>query len=320
MHSLLRILVAVGVTLAAFAASGQTYPTKPVTIIVPFGAGSGTDAITRIVAQQLGAALKQTIVVENKPGANGVIAGNFVARAAPDGYTLFMSTNSPHSAAPSLTKNMPYDPVKDFAPISRIGSFTLIMVANPEVPVTSVQELVGYAKANPGKLSYATGNTAGIVSGATLTTWAGINMLHVPYKSVPPAITDVLAGRVQTMFVDLTPGLPHVKANKLRALASTRLKRSALLPDLPTFDEAGIKGFEVDAWAAMFAPANTPSDIVTRLNAEIRKIIADPQVKAQIANIGFEAFTSSPEELNDFVKVQLAKWTKMLKDAGVQPE
>jgi tripartite-type tricarboxylate transporter receptor subunit TctC len=317
---LLRILVTCGVAFAAFAASAQSYPTKPVTMIVPFGAGSGTDTIARIIGQHLGTALKQNIVIENKPGANGVIAGTYVARAAADGYTLFMSTNSPHSAAPSLTKNLAYDPVKDFAPISRVGSFTLIMVANPDAPVKTVKDLIAYAKANPGKLSYATGNTAGIVSGATLTSRAGIDMLHVPYKSVPPAITDVLAGRVPTMFTDLTPGLPHVKANKLRAIASTRLKRSALLPDLPTFDEAGIPGFEVDPWAGLFAPANTPQDVVRQLNAEVRKVLADPQVKAQIANIGFEVFSSTPEELGEFVNVQLVKWTKMIKDAGIQAE
>jgi tripartite-type tricarboxylate transporter receptor subunit TctC len=320
MKAHLHLLAAGALVLLSIAANAQDYPNKSITIVVPFGAGSGTDAVTRIVAQHLSTALKQTIVIENRPGANGAIAGAYVARAAPDGYTLFMSTNSPHSAAPSLTRNLAYDPVKDFAPISRVGSFTLILVTHPDLPVKTVQELIAYAKSNPGKLSYATGNTAGILAGGTLARWAGIDVLHVPYKSVPPALTDVLAGRVPAMFTDLTPGLPHVKANKLRALASTRLKRSALLPEIPTLHESGITDFEVDAWAALFAPAHTPPDIIARLNAQVRTIIEDPQIKAQIATMGFEAFSSTPEELGEFVKVQLGKWTKMIKDAGIQPE
>src|SRR5262249_60905920 len=222
------------------------------------GAGSGTDAVSRIVGQNLSTALRQNVVVENRPGGNGAIAAGYVARSAPDGYTLFMSTNSPHSAAPFLMKNVGYDPAKDFAPISRVGSFTLMLVINPALPITSVAELIAYAKANPGKLSFASGNTSGIVAGETLKHWAGIDILHVPYKSVPPALTDVLGGRISMMFTDLTPGLPHVRSGALRALAVTRKARSKLLPDVPSFHEAGITDFEVDSWAGLFAPANTP--------------------------------------------------------------
>jgi len=320
MNFLSKFLVAACATLLNVAANAQGYPNKPITIIVPFGPGSATDTITRIVAQPLGTALNQSIVVENKAGANGAIAAAYVARSAPDGYTLFMSTNSPHSAAPSLNKNIAYDPVKDFVPLSRVGSFTLMLVLHPDVPAKSIPELIAYAKTNPGKLSFASGNSSGVVAGETLKVWAGINIVHVPYRSAPPALNDVLGGRVSMMFTDLTTGLPHVKANKLRALAVTRIKRSTLFPELPTMDEAGVKGFDMDSWAGMFAPANTPPEIVTRLNAELRKIIDNPDVKAKIANLGFEAFSSTPEELGDFVKVQLAKWTKMIKDAGIEPE
>jgi tripartite-type tricarboxylate transporter receptor subunit TctC len=323
-----RILVACGMMLLGAAANAQTnvqadvqaYPSKPITIIVPFGPGSATDTIARIIGQHLSTALNQTIVIENKPGANGAIAAAYVARAAPDGYTLFLSTNSPHSAAPTLNKTVAYDPVKDFVPITRVGSYTLMLVLNPDVPAKSIPELIAYAKANPGKLSFASGNTSGVVAGETLKSWAGINIVHVPYKSAPPAINDVLGGRVSMMFTDLTTGMPHVKAGALRALAVTRMQRSKLVPELPTLHEAGVANFDMDSWAAMFAPANTPPEIVTRLNRELRKIIDNPEINGKIAAMGFEAFSSSPGELGDFVKVQLDKWTKMIKDAGIQPE
>lgn len=320
MTRVLRFHLAACALLFAAAAQAQTYPAKPITIVVPFGAGSGTDTVTRIIAQHLSAALNQSIVIENKAGANGAIAAAQVARAAPDGYTLLMSTNSPHSAAPSLNKTIPYDPLRDFAPITRVGSFTLMLAANAQAPMRSVGELVAQAKASPGKLSYATGNTAGIVAGATFAKSAGIDLVHVPYKSVPPALNDVLGGRIPLMFIDLSPALPHFKAGTLRPLASTRLQRSALLPEVPTLHESGFANLEVDPWAGLFAPANTPAEIVKRLNAEVRKIIDNPQVKEQIAKAGFETISSTPQELEQFVKAQLAKWTRMIKDAGIQPE
>ncbi len=309
-----------GAAAMPLAARAQSWPSRPITIIVPFGPGSGTDIVTRIIAQPLGIALGQSIVIDNRQGANGGIAATFVAKAPPDGYTLLASTNSPHSANPFLLKNVGYDAVKDFAPITRIGSFTLMMVINPAIPVKSLPELIAYAKAHPGQLTYGSGNTSGILAGETLKRFAGIDILQVPYKSVPPALNDVIGGRVSMSFSDLTPGLPHVKAGTLRALAITRLVRSTLLPDLPTFDESGLTGFEVESWAGFFAPAGMPPDIITRLNVEMRKIIDDPKIKAQIANVGFEAFSSSPQELGEFVKVQLAKNAKMIKDAGIEPE
>jgi tripartite-type tricarboxylate transporter receptor subunit TctC len=316
------MLAAIGLCVAANLAQAQTdpYPSKPITIIVPFGPGSGTDTVTRVIAQPLGVALKQTIVIENKPGANGTIAATQVARAAPDGYTLLMSTNSPSSAAPSLNKNITYDPIKDFAPLSRAGSYTFVLAVHPSVPAKTLPELIAYAKANPGQLTYASGNTSGIVAGETLKHRAGIDILHVPYKTVPPALNDVLGGRISMMFTDLTPALPHLQAGTVRGLAVTRIQRSALLPDLPTMDEAGVAGFDMDSWAALFAPANTPREIVVRLNTELRRIIDGPEVKTKLGNVGFEAFSSSPEELDAFVRKQLVAWTKMIKDAGIDPE
>jgi tripartite-type tricarboxylate transporter receptor subunit TctC len=320
MRHLLRSLIAAAATMLTVAANAQGYPNKPITIIVPFGPGSATDTITRVVGQHLSNALKQTVVVETRPGANGALAALYVARAAPDGYTLFMSTNSPHSAAPFLMKNVSYDPVKDFTAVTRMGSYTLMLVIHPSIPAQSVKQLIDYVKDNPGKLSFASANTSGIVAGETLKHFAELDMLHVPYKSSPPALNDVLGGRVSMMFTDLTTGLPHVKSGALRALATTRLKRSTLFAALPTLDEAGVTGFDMDSWAGIFAPAHTPPDIVTLLNSELRKIIDSPEVKKTLGNVGFEAFSSSPQELDGFVKVQLDKWGKMVKDAGIQPE
>jgi len=320
MTCFVRALVVAWVALWSLAAQAQTYPDRPITIIVPFGAGSATDTVTRVIGQPLSVALKQNVIVENRPGANGALAASYVARAAPDGYTLFMSTNSPHSAAPFLTRNIGYDPVKDFVPLTRVGSFTLVLVVHPDVPANSIAELIAYAKANPRKLTFASGNTSGIVAGETLNHWAGTDILHIPYKSVPPALNDVLAGRVSMMFADLTTALPHVKTKALRALGSTRKERSKLFPEVPTLHEAGVTDFEMDSWAGMFAPANTPPEVVTLLNAELRKAIDNAEVKGRLATVGFEAFSTTPEEFGDFVKVQLGKWAKMIKDAGIEPE
>ena len=231
-----------------------------------------------------------------------------------------MATNSPLSADPFLLRDVSYDPVKDFTPVTRVGSFTLMLLVNPSLPIHSVKELVDYAKANPGKVSFASGNTAGVVGGKTLQHWAGLDMLHVPYKSSPPAIEDVIAGRVSMMIVDFTVAMPHVASGQVRALAVTRLQRSTLFPDLPTMDQAGITGFELDAWAGLVAPAVTPPAVVNKLNTALRKIIDDPDTQAKFRNVGFQGFSSTPGEFGDFIKVQLGKWQKMIKDADIQAE
>jgi tripartite-type tricarboxylate transporter receptor subunit TctC len=320
MRAFLRLLVAIGLTLAATGASAQSYPSKPITIVVPFAAGSGTDSIARIIGQYLQNALNQSVVIENKVGASGVLAATYVAREAPDGYTLLMATNSTHSANPHLFKSLAYDPVKDFAPVARAGSYVFMLVVNPDVPAKTLPELVAHAKANPGKLTYASGNTTGIVAGETLKSKAGIDVLHIPYKSTPPALNDVLGGRVSMMFIDLAPGLEHVRAGTLRPLAVTTRERSALLPDLPSLAEAGIPGYDVTSYAALFAPAGTPKEIVDKLNAEIQKIIANPDAKARIAITGFDAFSGPPETLATFVQSELVNWGKLIKDAGIEPQ
>jgi tripartite-type tricarboxylate transporter receptor subunit TctC len=313
-------LLAVAAVLFGAAAFADDFPSRPMTFVSVFGPGSASDTILRIIADPLGAALKQPIVVEDRPGADGAVAAQYVQHATPDGYTLMLATNSPLSADPFLLRQVSYDPVKDFAPVTRVGSFTQLLVVNPGLPVNSVKDLIDYVRANPGKLSFASGNTAGVVGGKTFAHWAGLDILHVPYKSSPQAIEDVIAGRVSMMVVDFTVGMPHVAAGQVRALAVTRLKRSPLFPDLPTLNESGLEGFDLDAWAALVAPANTPPEVIAKLNGAIGKIIDDPATKQKFRNVGFDGFSSTPDELGDFIKVQLGKWGKMIQDAGIQPD
>src|SRR4051795_5479428 len=279
-NGMISLISRLGACAVAFAgltviAQAQTaaYPTRNITLVLPFAAGSGTDTTTRIISKELGAALGVGMVIDNKAGANGSIAASYVARSAPDGYTLFVTTNTTHSANPYLLKSMSYDPVKDFTPIARTGDLPFMLVINPDISANSVAELIALAKKEPGKYSYASGSSSAIVSGATFARLAGIDLLHVPYKSSPPALTDVIAGRVSMMFIDVPTGLPHVNAKVLKPLAVTTKKRSALLPDLPTMDEAGVKGFDITSWQGYLGPAGLPKDIVVKLNAEIQKVI-----------------------------------------------
>jgi|SRR5262245_4220959 len=317
----LRLLAALGVSvLAAAGAQAQDYPNRPITLVLPFAAGSGIDPTARIVGDELGRALGQPVVVDYKPGANGAIAASAVARAAPDGYTLFMTTVSTHSANPNLLKSIPYDPIKDFTPVARVGTLPFMLVIDPRIPATSVAAFIAYVKANPGKLSYASANTIGLVAGATLKRLADLDLVHVPYRASPQAINDVMTGRIAMMFVDFALGSPQAKAGNVRPLAVTTRERSALLPDVPSMTEAGLPALDLVPWNAIFAPAQAPRPIVERLNGELRRIIADPAIKQRLAAIGFDAFSSTPEELEAFVREDLAKWTKWVKDAGIQPE
>ncbi len=302
------------------ASANDAYPSRPIRLVVPFAAGSGTDAVARITAKELGDALNQNVIVDNRPGANGSIAAEIVAQAAPDGYTLFMTTNTTHSANPSLMKKLPYDPIKDFTPVARMGHLPFMLVINPKLPVKTVGELIAYAKSHP-DMSYASGNSTGIVSGATLARMAHVDLLHVPYKSTPPAMTDVIAGQVPMMFVDVAAGIANVKAGRMRALAVTTAQRSRLLPDLPPIgDTPELKGFDITSWNGVFAPAKTPQPIVDRLNRELSKIAASKEVAPKFEALGFEAFGQTPQQFAGFVGSELVKWNKLVKDAGIQPE
>ncbi|WP_438999248.1 Bug family tripartite tricarboxylate transporter substrate binding protein [Variovorax beijingensis] len=303
----------------AFAQEG--YPKQPIKLIVPFAAGSGTDAVARITAQMLGEALKASVIVDNRAGANGVIAAEFVAKAPPDGYTLFMTTNTTHSANPSLMKSLPYDPVKDFAPVSRMGNLPFMLVVNNDLPVKSVAELLAWGRAHPGKLTYASGNSTGIVSGATLSRMSGVPMLHVPYKSTPPAIADLIGGQVSMMVVDLAAGLATVKAGKMRAIAVTTQERTKLFPELPPLAETSeLRGFDITSWNGVFAPAGTPRDVVLKLNKVLSEMANGAAFRERVAKLGFDAFGSTPQELGAFTVAELAKWKKLIQAAGIQPE
>ncbi len=319
-----RLLLVLAAAAAAFFSAAlyaaDDYPSRPITMVAVFGPGSASDTICRIIADKFGPALGQPVIVEPRPGADGALGALYVHHQPADGYTLMMATNSPLSADPYLHKDVSYDPVKDFVPITRVGSFTLMLVVDPKLPIHSVQEMIDYAKANPGKLTFASGNTAGIVAVETIKHEADINVLHVPYKSTPPALEDIMGGRVSMMLADFTTAMPHVSAGTLRPLAVSRIKRSALFPDLPTMDEAGIKGFNLDTWAGVVAPAGTPPQVVAKLNGALRKIIDSPQAQAQFKNVGFEGFSSTPDELGDFIKAQLALWGKMIKTANIQAD
>lgn len=319
MNMTLRIVAAFVLSAQALAALAQ-YPSKPVRVVVPFGAGSSTDIVMRIIAQPLSQALGQPIVVDNKPGADGIIAGVEVQKSAADGHTLMLATNSPLSAAPHLKKSIPYNPISDFTPISFVGNYTFFVVVHPSVPAKNLAELINYARANPGKLNYATGNTTGIVSNAMFNTLAKINAVHIPYRTEPPAITDLLSGQVQMIFTSYSTVAPHLREGKLRALVTTLPERSPLLPEVPSIVEAGFPKFPIVPWAGMIGPAKMPKDVVDRLNRELGVILNRPDVKEQLAKQAFAPRSSTVEEFNGFVREQLEVWGKAIKDAGIQPE
>lgn len=317
---MIRNLLAAAV-LAVFATNAAAqYPNKPIRIVVPFGAGSATDLISRVLGNSVSAAVGQPVVVDNKAGADGAIAASEVARASPDGYTLLMATNSPLSVVPAMKKSPPYDPVADFTPITDVGRYTFFVVVNPGLPAKTLPELVQYAKANPGKINYATGNTTGIVSSALLASMAKIEMVHVPYKTEPQVMPDLVSGRVQMMFASSTTSMPLIRDGKLRALVTTLPRRSHLLPDVPTIAEAGYPTFSIISWAGLFGPAKMPADVVARLNKEFVAAMGRPDVQEAMQKQAFVLTPSTPEKLAAWVKEQLASYRNTLKAVGIQPE
>jgi tripartite-type tricarboxylate transporter receptor subunit TctC len=314
-----RLLLLAAACLFA-APSFAQYPNKPIRVVVPFPAGSATDTITRILGQSVSAAMGQTVVVDNKAGADGAIAGAEVVKAAPDGYTLLMATNSPMAVAPAMKKVPPYDPVSDFTPITDIGRYTFFLYVNADQPYKTFRDMVAYAKANPGKINYATGNTTGIMSFGQMNALAGVEMTHVPYKGEPQAVTDIIAGRVQLLWATPTTGLAHLKDGKLRALATNLKSRSSLLPDVPTMTEVGIPQYSVVSWAGLYGPAKLPREIQLRLNKEFHDAMKRPEVVAQMEKQAFQMTPSTPEELGSFTKAQLEAYRGILKSIGMQPE
>jgi tripartite-type tricarboxylate transporter receptor subunit TctC len=309
------------ILLAAMAqAMAQTYPDKPVRLIVPLSAGSAVDTLARIPAEKLSQMWGQQIVVDNRVGANGIIGTEAAAKAAPDGYTLLLTNDAALATSPALYPKLPYDPLRDFAPISLAASIPVILVAHASQPFTSVKELVDYAKANPGKLHYASGGngSAQHVPMEMFKQTAGIDLVHVPYKGLAPAFNDVVAGQVPVMFTGLSNAPQHIKAGRIRALAIGAARRSSAMPDLPTMQEAGVAGFDYSAWAGFLAPAGTPAPIVQKVNADLAKALAQPDVREKLTALGFELAPGTPAEFGEMIRREIAKVAKVVKEAGIR--
>jgi tripartite-type tricarboxylate transporter receptor subunit TctC len=313
-------LIALTIAGTCAMAFAQSYPAKPIKLMVPYPPGGGADLLARALGQKLGEALGQPIVVENRPGANGIIGTDAVAKATPDGYTLLLGNVGPNAINQALYSKLPYDCVKDFAPIGEMATTAHILVVHPSVAAHSVQELITLAKASPGKLTYASTGIGGSphLAGELFDLMAGVKIYHVPYKGAAPANSDLIGGQVSMSFNTLPPLLPQVRAGKLRALAVTTAKRASTMPELPTIAESGVPGYDVSTWYGLLAPAGTPRDIVMRLNTELNKLLQSPGVKSQLAVKGFDVETSTPEEFAGLIASEVTKWTRVVKAANVR--
>jgi tripartite-type tricarboxylate transporter receptor subunit TctC len=322
---MLRSLAAVlGVVLLAFStsASAQQYPNRPIRFVVPFAPGGSTDTLARTIGQKLTDALQQQVVVDNRSGANGNIGMEIVAHAAPDGYTILLGYIANLGIGPGLYAKLPFDPVRDYAPITQLASSPNILAVHPSLPVKSLRELIAYAKTNPKKLNFASSGVGSIghLTGELLNRSAGVDMVHVPYKGSGQAVIDLLGGQVQMMFSGMSSVMQHIKAGKLRALAVTGAQRSPAVPEVPTIAESGFPGFEATAWYGVLAAARTPKTIVNRLHDEIVRALALPDVKERLNNVGFELVGGTPDEFTAFIKSEIAKWTRVVRDAHITAE
>ena len=311
--------------LAAGSASplhAQSFPTKPMRIVVPWTPGGTADILARLLAQRLSEGFGQQVLVDNRPGASGQIGTDLVAKSAPDGYTLVLGTTAPNSTAPSLYPKLAYDPLKDLAPISLVALTFYVLSVNPAVPVKNVQELVKLAKARPGQLNFSSpgSGTPNHLSGEMFKTQAGIQMQHIPFKGSAQAIADVIGGQIPLNFENIAVVLPHIKAGKVRALGVTSVQRSPFLPDVPTIAESGYPGFEAVGWFGLMAPATVPRDVLTKLNAETVRILNLPEVSARIHGLGAQVKPSTIAEFEAFNRAQIAKWAKVIKDSGAQAD
>lgn len=327
MVTLLRPLLwstALGACLGA-SAHAQTpysnYPNKPIRLIVPFAPGGSNDIMARIIGQKIGESVGQTVIIDNRGGASGIIGTDLAAKAAPDGYTLLMMSLT-LAVNPSLFKKLPYDTERDLLPVSLVASAPLILVVHPSLPVKSLKDFIAHAKANPGKFNFGSGGpgTTPHLAGEMLKSMAGLQMTHVPYKGGGPALADLVGGQLQLMLENIPSTLPHVKSGKLRVLALSGLKRSSLVPDVPTLDEAGLKGYEIVGWNGLFLPAGTTNAIVSRLHTETVKALAAADIKERLSGMGAEGVGNTPAEFNAFVKAEIKKWAQVVRDAGLRVE
>ena len=315
-----RLLLLFACALSVGTAAAQQFPSKPVRIINPFAPGGATDIIARQMAQKLTEAWGQAVVVENRAGASGAIGVEMVAKSPPDGHTLLIATQTTHAANPALYPKLPYDASKDFAPLTLAGSTPLALMVRPSLPVSSVKELVDFARKNPAKLVYASGGngTSQHLTAELMKSMSSTYMLHIPYRGAGPAMTDLLGGQVDFMFDNLPTALPHIKAGKLRGLAVTSAVRSPLAPELPTMAESGLPGFELSTWFAFYAPAGTPRAIVDQIAGDMRRVLSQPDMQQRLAAIGVDIKASTPDELATFQRAELAKWGKIIKDSGAK--
>ncbi len=302
-------------------AQSASYPNRPIKLIVPFGPGGFTDVVARVLGQKLGQSMGTSFVIENKPGAGSTIGTAEVAKAAPDGYTLVMISTT-HTVSPSIYKNIPYDPIKSFTPVSKLVDSAYVLLAHPKVPANNVKELIALAKANPDKIHYASsGNgSAQHLMGGMFESMTGVQMKHVPYRSSAGAANDLVAGVVETSFAGVPNALAQVPAGRLKALAVTTAKRVPQLPDVPTLQEAGVAGYEGSVWLALLAPANTPREIVTKLNSELAKVMAQPDTIKALSDAGVEPSLSTPEALQAYMVQELDRWGKVVKSANIKAE
>ena len=300
--------------------SAQSYPAKPIRFIVPFPPGGNTDVLARLIGQKLGEGWGQQVIIDNRPGAGGTLGVEVAAKSPPDGYTIVMGTFGGVLVANSLYQKLNYDPIRDLAPVILISTPPGLLVVHPSLPVKNVKELVGLARSNPGKLNYASSGsgTWNHLFGELFKTRAKINIMHVPYKGGAPAVTDLLGGHIEVMFAPFPPALPHVKDNRLRALAVSSGKRSGLFPELPTVAESGLPGYDAEGWFAVLAPAKTPQLVIARLNQEINRILTLPDVKASLATDDAEPAGGTPEQLAESIRAGAAKWGKLIRELGVQ--
>lgn len=317
----LSLAIGLGIFFLINNAIGQSYPNKPIKAIVPFAAGSATDQIGRAFTQKMAEILGQAIIVENKVGVNGMLGADLVAKSAPDGYTILIGTNSTNAALKSLMKTLPYDQDTAFAPIGFMGSIPLMVAVNNKVPASNLKELVNRAKANPMQITFASASTSQLVSTEMLANMVGIQLLRIPYKSGPSAMTDLIGGQVDLFTADFAVMLPQVRAGTIRGLAVTSAQRSKAIPELPTVDEAlGLKGYELIAYFAMFAPAGTPTEIIQKLNSALNAAAVDKAILERFSVLGFETAPASPEALAQRTKAETAKWAKAIREAKIEPQ
>ena len=317
--------MALGATITmtpALAADATNWPTQPVKLIVPFAPGGTSDVLAREIAARLQVALKQTVVVDNKAGAGGVLGADSVAKAAPDGYTVLLGTIATHAINPALMPKMPYKADRDFAPVILLGKISNVLLIGPGAQARTVKDIIAAAKAKPGDITFASAGqgTSQHLSGEVFRLMTGADLTHVPYKGSAPAIQDVMGGQVPMSFETVTVALPQIKAGKVKAVAVTSARRSAQLPDVPTLAESGVPGFDVSSWQALYLPAGTPAAIVAKLNAEVQKIVAQPEVKAKMESLGLEYAPNSPAQFTEFQKAEQARWAKVIKDGNVKPD